>query len=90
MRAAGSGSCSIGSGGGSVGIRDGTGRLLDRRWFVRIGNHWRIAGGNRRIRQRVYVQKYYDRNGRTASCAVRLARSSKRLVDSKAWLIASR
>jgi len=35
-------------------------------------------------------KKYYDRNGRTASCAVRPARSSKRLVDSNAWLIASR
>jgi hypothetical protein len=34
------------------GNRNGTWRLLDRHWFVRIGNHWRIAGGNRRIRQR--------------------------------------
>jgi hypothetical protein len=76
------------------GNRDGTRRLLDRRRFVRIGDHWRIAGRNRRIRQRIYVyiyvQRYYDRNGRTASCAVRPARSSRRLVDSNAWLIASR
>jgi hypothetical protein len=69
------------------GNRDGTGRFLDRHWFVWIGNHWRIAGRNRRIRQCVYVQGILRPQRphrilcRTASKIKQAASRFKRMVD---------
>jgi hypothetical protein len=80
----------MGSGGGSVGIGMGPGGSSIGTGSSGSGTTGGSPGGTGGSDSASKGKEYYDRNGRTASCAVRPARSSSRLVDSNAWLIASR